>query len=519
MNTAHFKLNIQLFSFFLFFFFPSLLFAQGIVWKDHFGGSQSEGAVAVDQTNDDGYFIAGTSRSDDEDLSGNHGESDVWVLKLNATGSIDWKDHYGGSGIDGCASAQQTDDGGYILVGHSTSDDVDVSNNHGNRDVWVVKLDATGNIEWEENYGGSTLDEAADIQQTSDGGYIIAGSSASDDVDLSGNNGMNDYWVFKLDASGTVEWENNFGGSAMDEANSVEQTDDGGFIVGGYSESDDQDVSGNHGGYDYWVLKLDAAGNMEWEDHYGGSEADLLSEVRQTDDGGYILTGGSGSNDGDVSGNEGDRDLWMVKLDPTGSIEWEENHGGNDYDQGTAIDLTDDGGFIIGGVKQVSFSSRNLWLLKLDDTGALEWEENYGGGDKESAGAIQETDAGTFIVAGRASSDDGDVSGNYGLNDLWVLEFDPTLSSIQDATGNKDRDIDLYPNPSDGQIRVELPGSSGRVQYELTDLHGRILMEGEQTLDGERSFELNIDQQQGVYMFHMKNEEKGWNAHRKLILK
>ena len=237
------------------------------------------------------------------------------MVKLNSIGTIEWQKSIGGSGFDRAKSIQQTSDGGYILAGTSDSNDGDVSLNNGYEDYLVVKINSIGTIEWQKSFGGSGRDYANSIQQTSDGGYIVAGSSVSNDGDVSGNNGLAmDYWVVKLTSLGAIDWQKALGGINNDYSYSIQQTSDGGYIVAGITYSIDGDVSGNNGGVDYWMVKLTITGTMEWQKALGGTGLDYSYSIKQTSDGGYIVTGESISNDGDVSGNHGENDYWVVKL-------------------------------------------------------------------------------------------------------------------------------------------------------------------------------------------------------------
>jgi len=168
---------------------------------------------------------------------------------------------------------------------------------------WIVKLDGSGNIQWQKSLGGINEENAFSIQQTADGGFIVAGFTQSNNGDVSGNHGFSDYWVVKLDGSGNIEWQKSLGGSGDENASSIRQTTDGGFIVAGFTASNDGDVSGNHGSRDYWIIKLDGSGNIQWQKSFGGSGDEDASSIRQTADGGFIVAGGTLSNDGDVSGN------------------------------------------------------------------------------------------------------------------------------------------------------------------------------------------------------------------------
>ncbi|MGB3074225.1 MAG: hypothetical protein WBB36_02835, partial [Chitinophagales bacterium] len=195
-----------------------------------------------------------------------------------------------------------------------------------------LRAQSPSSIEWQKCLGGSGYEIAKSVQQTSDGGFIVAGYTESTDGDISGNHGGSDYWVVKLDSHGVMEWQKCLGGSYYEFAHSVQQTTDKGFIVAGYSSSNDGDVSGNHGDYDYWIVKLDSTGTMEWQKCLGGSKYDAAHSIQQTSDGGFIVAGETGSTIGDVSGNHGSGDYWVVKLDGSGNIEWQKCLGGNDYD-------------------------------------------------------------------------------------------------------------------------------------------------------------------------------------------
>jgi|GEM_PF-889737 len=426
------KTLIKLFSSILFFLSAThFLFAQPTIeWEQNYGGSGDDYARSIQQTLDGGYIVAGESESNDGDVSGNNGNRDYWILKLDGNGNIQWEQNYGGSGFDEPRSIQQTLDGGYIVAGYSSSNDGDVNGNNGNFDYWILKLDATGNVQWEQNYGGSGWDYVNSIQQTLDGGYIVAGNSFSNDGDVSGNNGSFDYWILKLDETGNVQWEQSYGGSDSEYAESIRQTLDGGYIVAGFSLSNNGDVSGNNGIYDYWILKLDGTGNVQWEQNYGGSGDDRAFSIQQTLDGGYIVAGYSLSNDGDVSGNNGNNDYWILKLDGTGNVQWKQNYGGSGTDLAQSIQQTLDGGYIVAGASTSNngdVSGNNgiwdSWILKLDGTGNVQWEQSYGGSDSEYAQSIQQTLDGGYIVAGYSESNDGDVSGNNGGYDFWIVKL------------------------------------------------------------------------------------------------
>ena len=193
-------------------------------------------------------------------------------------------------------------------------------------------VSAQPTIEWAKAFGGTEADQAQSIQQTSDGGYVVTGMTISNNGDVFGNHGGLDFWILKLDFLGTVKWKKVYGGSDNDRPNSIKQTTDGGFVVAGHTLSNNGNVSGNHGYYDAWVLKLDSIGIIQWQKTLGGTDWEEASDIEQTTDGGYILVGWSSSTDGDVSQNHGSLDYWIVKLDYAGNIQWQKSYGGSNED-------------------------------------------------------------------------------------------------------------------------------------------------------------------------------------------
>ncbi len=199
------------------------------------------------------------------------------LAKSYAQPAIQWEHAYGGSDQDAANCIRQTSDSGYIVAGYSISTDGDVTGGHGSYDYWVVKLSRTGSIQWEKTYGGSDQDLANCIQQTTDGGYIVAGRSRSTNGDVTGNHGMDDYWIVKLSSTGALQWQKSFGGSSNDAATSIQQTTDGGYIVAGYSNSFDGDITSSRGMNDYWMVKLTSTGTMVWQKSFGGTSSSFLN--------------------------------------------------------------------------------------------------------------------------------------------------------------------------------------------------------------------------------------------------
>ena len=288
------------------------------MWTKSYGGTDDDYAYAIDEDVNGGFMVGGTSISTDEDVWDNNGGSfDFWIVKTNSMGDSVWTRSFGGTGSDYCEGIKATDDGGCIAVGWTYSTDGDVTGNHGGRDAWVIKVDSSGNLEWQKALGGSNWDYAHNVAIASDGNYIIGGTSDSQDGDVWDNNGWYDYWLVKLNTTGDTLWTRSYGGTGDDYLRSMQKTCDDGYIMVGSSYSDDGMVSGHHGStdsLDAWMVKVDEMGNLEWEMSYGGTNPDMFYGVMQTSDGFYIATGYAKSTDGDVTSNNGFNDLWITKM-------------------------------------------------------------------------------------------------------------------------------------------------------------------------------------------------------------
>ena len=263
-----------------------------IQWQKTYGGSKEDEAVSIQETLDGGYIVAG------ETQSFGAGDWDLWILKLDAAGAIQWQKTYGGPGVDKCSADPivQTTDGGYVVTGLTESFGA------GGTDVWVLKLDENGVIQWQKTYGGGGNEEAHAMRQTLDGGYVVAAFGNSFGL------GQLDVWILKLDTNGAVQWQKAVGGDGTETVWSVHQTSDGGCVVTGGTESF------GAGQEDLWLLKLGQDGVVQWQKTYGGRGDDVGESVRQTSDGGYWVGGAT------TSFGVGGLDLWVLRLDAEGSI-------------------------------------------------------------------------------------------------------------------------------------------------------------------------------------------------------
>ncbi len=488
----------------LFLTIASLSAQPSIQWQITLGGTLYDEPSCIEQTADGGYIAAGTTVSDDGDVETNYGSFDFWVIRLDSLGQVVWKKNYGGSGWEEALAVRQTPDGGFILAGHTESNDLDVSGNHGNKDAWVLKLDGDGIAEWQKCLGGSGRDEASDIQVSKDGGYILAGWSASTDGDVSGNHGSIDCWVVKLSATAVIEWQKSYGGSDVDYAHSVSPTSDGGYIVAGRSQSDDGNVIGGPPGMNAWVLKLNFEGKIEWQHSLGGTGIDRANEIHQTKDGGYIMIGQTGSDDGDVTGhNGGYYDVWVVKLNASGGIEWQQALGGTSEDYGRSICQTSDDGYVLTGLVNSkngdvtgNHGSSDLWVVKLTPEGDLVWQKAFGGTNAERGHSIEQTTDGGFIIAGDAWSNNGDVSGVQGKTDFWIIKLAPESSA---SFSPSVLSVEIYPNPAQHTITLQIPSEQPPLHIRISNALGRTV--GQQTLINETPINV-AELPNGLYWVH-----------------
>ena len=491
-------------------FFSGFAVAQApaIQWQKTLGGTSTEVAESIQQTIDGGYIVTGYTGSNNGDVSGNHSTQDAWVVKLDNTGSLSWQKALGGTAVEDSTSIQQTIDGGYILAGFTFSNDGDVSGNHGTQDAWIVKLDNLGAISWQKTLGGTAYDRASSVQQTTDGGYIVAGYTSSNDGDVSGNHGGGDVWVVKLTNLGAVSWQKTLGGTSEDAARSIKQTDDGGYIVAGYTGSNNGDVSGNHGYNDFWILKLDSVGTVSWQKALGGTNPDEAKSIEQTRDGGYIVAGYTNSVNGDVLGNHGLRDVWIVKLDILGGISWQKALGGTGSEEAFSIKGTTNDGFIVSGDTlsndgdvSGNHGGGDVWIVKLDSDGAVSWQKTLGGTSSENGYGIQQTIDGGYVVAGGAGSNNGDVLGNHGSADFWVVKLGADLGTESFSTKTA---FKVYPNPATSVINIQGTNNPVIDSVVIANVLGKKVFETYKNITA-----INVENlHSGVYFIQITSEEK-----------
>ncbi len=322
--------------------FTGYAHAQVVKFAKTYGGTGHDEAFGVRQTSDGGYIVLGIT------YTFGMGWGDSYLMKTDAYGNVQWVKTYGGTSYDWTWSFQQTSDGGYILAGVTYSFGV------GDGDLFLIKTDANGNVQWTKTYGGGVYDVAYTVLQTSDGGYIAAGRTNSFGV------GWHDIFFIKTDANGNLQWAKTYGGTNEDRANSVQQTSDGGYIVVGYTESF------GAGGGDIFLIKTDANGNVQWARTYGGANNDWVASFQQTSDGGYILAGWT------ASFGAGGRDIFLIKTDANGNVQWAKTYGGTNWEWANSVQQTSDGGYIVTGwISSFGAGSYDAFLIKTDANGNI----------------------------------------------------------------------------------------------------------------------------------------------------
>ncbi len=458
--------------------------SQGnLEWTKTFGGSYGDEGQGVQQTNDGGYIVAGNTGSF------GMGMFDVLVLKLNSQGNLDWAKTFGGSYYDEVYSIQQTNDGGYILAGNTSSFGA------GSRDVLVLKLlNSQGNVDWAKTIGWSGWDVARSIRQTSDGGYIVAGWTNSFGA------GGYDVLVLKLSSQGNLDWAKTFGGSSSELGYSVQQTNDGGYILAGYTNSF------GVGDYDFLVFKLNSQGNLDWAKTFGGSGTDLGFSVQQTNDGGYILAGYTNSFGAGVY------NVLVLKLSSQGNLDWAKTFGGSSSELGYSVQQTNDGGYIVVGRSSSFIPSAACLVLKLDADGS------YPDCVDDCTPTVTSPTVSVISITPTITSP------SLTITSPTVFSLSPTLS-ISDACAplgeyelplpsSKDREIsssyllwfDAYYSPYSNSIIIKYRmNKESMVNLALYDLSGNLLKSiysGFQE-KGYHKFDVKIKENPGIYFIKL----------------
>ncbi len=347
------------------------------IWSVTLGGSDADEFFKVIQTSDSGYVAVGRTRSNPAPEA-NHGLTDCWIVKVDYNGNILWQHTYGGPGYDAANDVVEAPNRGLLVAADADTLGDDVTNIHGTHrsDAWMLRLKPEGLIEWQKCYGGSNVDFSEAIAVTSDNNYIITGTTGSNDGDIPSLHSTSyprDMWVMKMDDTGRIIWSKTYGGTLNQYGSCIINTNDGGYLIGAESTSSDLDCSGNYGDYDLWAVKLDDTGKIQWQKNYGGSNEELFfTSLAKSMEGGYLFAGVSKSNDFDAAGLHGQSDILLIKTDDTGAITWSHMYGGNSGEAAGRICQAPDSTYVIeaitnshNGDVMPHFGNSSSWLFKL----------------------------------------------------------------------------------------------------------------------------------------------------------
>ncbi|NCA86599.1 MAG: T9SS type A sorting domain-containing protein [Clostridia bacterium] len=462
----------------------SAVFSQSfnIDWQSCYGGSDWESPFDI-LILDNAYLITGSTRSSDGDISYFNGMSDIWLVKISNTGDLLWEKTYGGSQGEGSVRIFEAGEGNYYIMGASNSSDGDIFDDPypDSWDLWVLKIDSVGNIIWEEIYGGNGDETVWTGITTEDGGLVALVWTASNDGDVSNYYAYYDAWMIKVNSEGEKEWDFTLGTPGMEVGQALIQTSDGGFLAGlsGVLFDGGNLTCTPHSidGAEAVLVKLDSSLNIEWDRCYGGSQDEGITALAEVDDG-YIMGGYAMSNDGDVSGNHGSMDIWIVKLDFEGNIIWQKCLGGSRVDGLGELLIVENSDILllgytksnngdVSGNHSISEHDRDIWVLRLSSDGALLWEHCFGGiRNEESSFGIHYISENNFIIAGQTDYGPSfDVActphgGNVQDKDFWVFEVKDTTVNVQEQLPAT-RGIRTYPNPARDYVCFEFKSEKG----------------------------------------------------------
>ncbi|MCP4632990.1 MAG: T9SS type A sorting domain-containing protein [candidate division Zixibacteria bacterium] len=420
--------------------------AQDTLWTRTYGGGENDWGVNIIHTDDNGFAILSFTNS-----FGN-GDEDIWLIKTNEDGDTIWTKTYGGIGSESAVNFRQTSDGGFIIVGWTST------YGNGDLDLWLIKTNEQGDTVWTKTYGGVEEDLGWDIRVLDDG-YIIGGGTKSF------GSGDSDFWLLRTDLNGDTLWTRTYGEYDEECCNRIQLTSDGGYILAGYKRFPN--------GLDAWLVKTDENGDPLWTRTYGGDDSDAATGIDVTEDGGFIICGGTESY------GHGERDLWLIKTDSEGNTIWSKTLGGSQQDEGYFAFQTSDGGYVASG-QTYSFGAgeSDIYLIRLDPNGDTLWTRTYGGNDEEWGGNLVQCDDGNFLLVG--------FSGSFGsgTGDVWLLKIQWDLVGVNDGDWESNSILDShihsynYPNPFNSSTNIYYNiAEPQNVKLKIYNLQGQLVFD------------------------------------------
>jgi len=486
---------------------------------------------------DNGYIIAGGTGSNDGDVSYSYGNGDGWLVRIDSIGNILWEKTYGGSDSEAFSRIIPSSDNNFYLLGISWSSDGDISNDPypGSPDYWIVKIDSSGNILWNKIVGGNEGEVLFTGDATNDGGVVAIGHTYSSDGDVSVHYGGADTWAVKISSEGELEWDYTIGTDWIDKGQAILATSDGGYLIASNS-SIHEDAVGNitctphsYGWFEGVLFKLDSDLNIQWQRCYGGSNHDGIFGIIETGNG-YVFTGSTSSNDGDVSGWHGESDSWLVNIDFAGNIIWQNPLGGSYSESGSNIIQTSDGDLIsivstysnngdVSGNHSLSEYKSDIWFVKLNSEGELSTQQCFGGIGSEIVefGVVKKSDN-NFVIAGKSnygpSYDVGCAPhGNLGTDtDYWVFEID-SLDTTGAIENHYENDlVRVFPNPAKDYVEFQVYG----FRFQIGSVIRVLSVMGEEVaclpVEGERTFWNCGKIDNGIYFYFLQAGDEKYSG-------
>lgn len=518
------------------------------MWDQTFGGSKDDAVNCFILNTDKGYVIGGSS------LSGITGEKtqpnwdptlqtqDFWIIRTDSNGVKIWDKRFGGTSAEELKEVILTNDGALVAAGVSYSGQTgDISEpnrdpNQGSQDYWMIKFDQSGNKLWDKRFGGILFELFESVKQSPDGSYYLGGSSLSP---VSGdktvaNWGGWDFWIVKTDSLGNKLWDKRYGGTSDDMFTNLVATQDGGALLGGYTKSG---IGGNHsqinqGAFDYWIVRIDAFGNVLWERNFGGNYNDWLFSVIPLSTGEFLLGGQSFSEQsGDKSEpnhdpNPSGSDYWVIKVDENGNKIWDRTIGADMVEALSHLAETPAGNYMLSGESysgsngdktEANLGIEQTWVVTIDTSGAVLWDKTIlTNGHDELGTAIPVNDL-CFTVVNYTAADTGGYKSSMtrGDGDYWMVKLcDITVGINENLNASY---INLYPNPASDQIRILNREEKIRTgtPYQIIDMRGLMVHEGE--IDGRPAIDIS-KLKDGMYLFRIYVNDR-WLVKKFLILK
>jgi hypothetical protein len=500
-------------------------------WQGCYNGPLDDEIFDVVSTGD-GYMMVG-SYEKNSNIPPSYFENDVWLIKTDLTGNFLWQKFLGGSNSDAGVRIFPTQDGNYLIAGGSVSSDGDISNDPypQSDDYWIIKINGNGSIIWDRILGGNGKDQIRNGTLTTDGGFVALGYTSSDDGDISHYYGAYDMWMIKLNANGEKVWDFTIGTSWFDDSQAIIQTSEGGYLIGGSSiieSGGNIDCTPFNNNSEVVVFKLDSNANIQWQHCYGGSGNDGVADFIELKDG-YLIAAQGESADGDLTGSgwHGDMDVWLIKVDFNGNIIWQKCFGGSDYDYPSRIFKTSDSTLIIFGTTRsfdgdvvgnhsLEVGIPDIWMLKVSLTGNLTWQQCIGGQGEEwiNFGVIQRSNV-DYVLTGTISSGQ---SGDIICGSSQVINYGAWAFSITDTTtydelpyaGYKPASFKVYPNPASDYVVFEQLGLKEQKQEEnniqIRNIFGD-MVETLEIIENKAIWSLE-KVKSGVYLYRINGDSK-----------